>query len=52
MNINGSSSSPIPIILSLIWCFIILAAYFYFNAQYYTEKISAFGEHFARMLGF
>ena len=37
--------------IGLLWCIIVLAAYYIFNAPYYAEKINTFGRFFGTLLG-
>ena len=37
-------------VLGLAWMFAVLAAYYYFNQDYYMLKISVFGDYLGRFL--
>ena len=40
-----------PAFVSVGWCVIVLASYYWNNVDYYVEKISVFGTFFLRLLG-
>lgn len=48
---NSSNKFSLVGTLGLVWCFVVLFSYYFYNDQYYIEKISTFGRFFLRSVG-